>query len=223
MQLSFELLSFVLSIVSLLVSAGAVWLSFKFYQMSDHASKEAQRSSDQIQVNTEKLEGLFSKLYSDTFSMMKDTVTDMRQHIYHNSDKEDSLEEKLTAMKETINNEVKETLDENMKELKDNNLKINEIEKNLASIVNKQVDVIIEDTVTSKHKKAVIKTLLEIIRISGRITVSHIKNIAETTYKLYMTDSELLEFLKEFKTQKIIKWIGDEEDLNLKTMIVSNM
>ncbi|HGN9136321.1 TPA: hypothetical protein ACK1JA_004008, partial [Providencia stuartii] len=144
MQISFELLSFVLSIVSLLVSAGAVWLSFKFYQMSDNASKDAQKSSDQIQKNTEKLEELFSKLYADTFSIMKDTVGDMRQHIYHSPEKEQTYEEQLNEMKANIITEIKSTLDENIGELSKNELKIKGLEEKLEGVINKQINITVE-------------------------------------------------------------------------------
>ncbi|MEY0023044.1 hypothetical protein AB7W40_03345 [Providencia rettgeri] len=197
MQLSFELLSFVLSIVSLLVSAGAVWLSFKFYQMSDHASKEAQRSSDQIQVNTEKLEGLFSKLYSDTFSMMKDTVTDMRQHIYHNSDKEDSLEEKLTAMKESIKREVKITLDDNIGELKENDIKINKIEERLENIINQQVNVVIEERYNN-----IADEILRLLSKTQQYMTFEIHEMLSKKIKIEM--SELITTLQKMAELKLI-------------------
>jgi cytoskeletal protein RodZ len=74
--------SFILSIVSLVVTAilgvGAVWLSIVFYRWSTEAEKEAVKASRDISAAVDRLEKLFDKLHSETFTLMKDIVTDMR-------------------------------------------------------------------------------------------------------------------------------------------------
>lgn len=77
-----ELLALVASIASLILAIGAIWLSMVFYNMSDTASKATTKAASDIDASVQKLEKLFDKLYSDTFSMMKDTVSDMRKHIW---------------------------------------------------------------------------------------------------------------------------------------------
>lgn len=56
--------------------------------MSDQASKATTEAAKDIAASVERLEKLFDKLYSDTFSMMRDTVSDMRKHIWPVDDHE---------------------------------------------------------------------------------------------------------------------------------------
>lgn len=77
-----DLLSLVASIASLVLAIVAIWLSVVFYRMSTKASEATTEAAKGIAASVERLEKLFDKLYSDTFSMMKETVTDMRRHIW---------------------------------------------------------------------------------------------------------------------------------------------
>ncbi len=85
---AFDIISFIASIASLILAIGAIWLSVVFYRMSSEASKSTTEAAKGIAASVERLEKLFDKLYSDTFSMMKDTVTDMRKHIWPVDDNE---------------------------------------------------------------------------------------------------------------------------------------
>lgn len=78
--------SLVLSIVSivmtLVLGVVAIWLSIQFYVWSSKAEKEAVKASTDISSAVDRLEKLFDKLHSETFTMMKDMVTDMRTSIF---------------------------------------------------------------------------------------------------------------------------------------------
>ena len=78
----FQVISFVASIASLILAVGAIWLSIVFFRMSNEASKATTEAAKGIAASVERLEKLFDKLYSDTFSMMRDTVSDMRKHMW---------------------------------------------------------------------------------------------------------------------------------------------
>src|SRR5699024_10566087 len=133
-------ISFIASIASLILAIGAIWLSIVFFKMSEHASKETSKSADKIQSSVDKLEKLFDKLYSDTFSMMKDTVGDMRQHIYHNPEKNNlSFEDKLNSMKDNITKDFKTLLEERFKDLHENGNKIKALESEVEKILEKQI------------------------------------------------------------------------------------
>jgi predicted RNase H-like nuclease (RuvC/YqgF family) len=77
-----DIISLIASAVSVAIGAFAIWLSVTFYRMSSGSSKEIKQASAQIDTTVKRLEALFDKLYSDTFSMVKDTVSDMRAHIW---------------------------------------------------------------------------------------------------------------------------------------------
>lgn len=78
--------SLILSIVSLVVTAvlgiGAVWLSVVFYRWSTEAQKEAVKASTDISAAVDRLEKLFDKLHAETFTLMKEIVTDMRTNAF---------------------------------------------------------------------------------------------------------------------------------------------
>lgn len=94
-----ELLAFVASISSLILAVGAIWLSIVFFKMSNEASQATTEAAKGIDASVKRLENLFDKLYSDTFSMMKDTVSDMRKHIW-NGDESTGGEDKNTILEE---------------------------------------------------------------------------------------------------------------------------
>lgn len=70
------------SVVSLALAVIAIWLSIFFYRMSMAAGEKTTDAADAISANVGRLDALFDKLYSDTFSMMRDTVSDMRKQLW---------------------------------------------------------------------------------------------------------------------------------------------
>jgi exonuclease VII large subunit len=116
---AFDLISFIASIASLILAVGAIWLSVVFYRMSDAASKSTTEAAKDIAASVERLEKLFDKLYSDTFSMMRDTVTDMRRHMWPTDDAEPDktveeaekkADEKISDLKRVFENQISQML-----------------------------------------------------------------------------------------------------------------
>jgi len=110
-----EVAALIASFVSVGLGIMAIWLSVTFYKMSSQLSKSTRESAKGIGASVERLEKLFDKLYSDTFSMMKDTVSDMRKHIWPEvtgTDKniteetEEIAEEKLDTLKKEMGVEI---------------------------------------------------------------------------------------------------------------------
>jgi hypothetical protein len=80
-----------------------------FYRLSNEASKTTTEAAKGIAASVERLEKLFDKLYSDTFSMMRDTVADMRKHMWP---------EEVTGEQENALTEVEGRADKKVEELK---------------------------------------------------------------------------------------------------------
>jgi hypothetical protein len=76
-----EITSLIASVASLILAIVAIWLSITFYKMSSTAARATEDAAKGISASVERLEKIFDKLYSDTFSVMRETVTDMRKHI----------------------------------------------------------------------------------------------------------------------------------------------
>jgi hypothetical protein len=104
-----ETASIVSSLVSLVLGIYAIWLSIMFYRMSTDSSSKIQESAKDLGASVNRLEKLFDRLYADTFSMMRDTVSDMRKHIWP-----DNPQEEQEAIKE-----VQRRADEKAAEIQD--------------------------------------------------------------------------------------------------------
>lgn len=103
------------SIASVILAIVAIWLSIAFFRMSSQLSEGTREAAKGIGASVERLEKLFDKLYADTFSMMRDTVSDMRKHMWPDNaspdekiteEAEKRAEEKTAALKEQIQQEV---------------------------------------------------------------------------------------------------------------------
>jgi hypothetical protein len=77
-----DLVNLIAAVASLVLSVVAIWLAFAFYRMSVRQADKAEVASAAISSSVDRLEKLFELMYADTFSMMKDTVTDMRGQLW---------------------------------------------------------------------------------------------------------------------------------------------
>ena len=114
-----QLTSLIASIASLILSVVAIFLSITFYKWSSELSESSREAAKSIASGVEKLEILFNKLYEGTFSMMRDTVSDMRRQLWPDLDSEPAeiaaeveklAEERFTALKEELGGELSRLL-----------------------------------------------------------------------------------------------------------------
>lgn len=115
-----ELIPLVASIASLVLAVVAIWLSIMFFKLSSKLSESTHEAAKGIGSSVERLEKLFDKLYSDTFSMMRDTVTDMRKHIWPTDETEADktveeaerrADEKISELKKAFEQQLSEMLE----------------------------------------------------------------------------------------------------------------
>jgi hypothetical protein len=81
-----DLINMFSAAVSTVLAVVALWLSITFYRMSKDESQRSQRSAEEIAASVKRLEVLFQTLYSDTFGIVRDTVTDMRTYVWHRNE-----------------------------------------------------------------------------------------------------------------------------------------
>jgi len=103
-----EIAALVASLIAIGIGILAIWLSIVFYRMTSELSVSTKEAARHIGASVDRLETLFNRMYTDTFSMMRDTVTDMRKHIWP---------EKVEAS-EKISEEAEKRADEKVKVLK---------------------------------------------------------------------------------------------------------
>ncbi len=211
-----DITSFATSIASLVLAIMAIWLSIYFFKMSSSASNEIKRASDDISSSVNKLEELFNKMYSDTFTMLKDTVSDMRKNYYHNNSLQ-NINAENKKIQEEINNTSKEVSKEVLSKIKTEIkiLDIDEEKKNKLeeltreSLLN-EINNLIKKLDQIKHKSSVNynNRKEEIIKI-----ISSCKSISlkELSQKTNIKENHLaIRYLFSMRANNEITWDGDD-------------
>lgn len=79
-------LNVVASAFSLVLAIVAMILSIVFYRFSDSAQRAVENSTREMSETVDKLELLYSRLYTDLLSMTNETVRDMRRSVFGPAD-----------------------------------------------------------------------------------------------------------------------------------------
>ncbi len=96
------LFTIIVSVTSIVLAIVAIVLSILFYVWSRTSNIEIQKAANHIDHNTEKIEKLFNKFYTDTFGIMKATITAMQNRVFADADADSgiiSTNEKIQSKK----------------------------------------------------------------------------------------------------------------------------
>jgi hypothetical protein len=147
---TWETLSVVGSVVSIVLAGFAIWQASAFYRWSNQASKDAKQSADAVGESVRKLEELFNHLYNDTFGMMRDTVSDMRRHLWpvadsggENLDSEVVREIDMRADENVarVREEVMRELRELIERVGSTKPQTNDLDRTLGGVLDKAISV----------------------------------------------------------------------------------
>ncbi len=140
---SLETVSIIASIVSVILGFVAIWLSVTFYRLSNKITEDTKEAAKGISASVDRLESLFDRLYSDTFSMMRETVSDMRKHIWPEKDTTDEAISKIEAQAdkkiETMKNQLTSELSSVIHQLGKTDRKISQVESSVSDIIEKAI------------------------------------------------------------------------------------
>jgi len=143
MEEQMETVSLVASIVSVIIGGFAIWLSVTFYRLSNKISEDTKEAAKGISASVDRLESLFDRLYSDTFSMMKDTVSDMRKHIWpekeQHTDALVAIEKKADQKVEELRAQIASELTSVMHQVGRTDTKITGVEERLTGLIDKAI------------------------------------------------------------------------------------
>ncbi|HEM7510770.1 TPA: hypothetical protein U2J54_003816 [Providencia rettgeri] len=217
MQTTFEVISFIASIASLILAVGAIWLSIVFFRMSNDAAKDTTAAAKEIQSSVERLENLFDKLYTDTFSMMKETVTDMRHHIWKkpitgSTDDDSNQEAKLDELKNNIKSELIAIMDEKISKDGLNGAsdeKIKELEESINKVLDSQFKKPMRETLNERRR------LIMLIKREGITTLRRLKDIWNMRYEGEFPINALF----SLRDREQITWDGNPERLSYTSKI----
>lgn len=139
-----EIVSIVASIVSVAIAGFAIWLSVTFFGMSTKTSAHIDEAARAIASGVDKLEKLFDRFYTDTFSMMKDTVSDMRRHIWPEKgpteDVSETAEEKANEKIKEFRKEIKAELSTMFTQLGKTDTKLSEVEHSFQGLIDRVIN-----------------------------------------------------------------------------------
>ena len=175
-------ISLIAAIASLILAIVAIWLSIVFYRMSSEISENTKEAAKGIGASVERLEKLFDKLYSDTFSMMRDTVSDMRKHMWPENDK---TEEKITKEAEKradnkfkiFESEIKEELSDLLKRQKIADENMSSMQSELAQMMERVITTSRKLETEAREETIqghIMKTILMLRKRGLRVNASHI-------------------------------------------------
>lgn len=97
-----DLVSLVSSIASLVLAVVAIALAIVFFILATKQAESARSASDSIEGAVGRLELLFNRMYTDTFSIVKKTMDDMSSHIWRREDAAVSPSEESEASNELL-------------------------------------------------------------------------------------------------------------------------
>lgn len=207
-----ELVGLIASIASLILAVGAIWLSIVFFNMSNDASKATTEAAKGIDASVKRLENLFDKLYSDTFSMMRDTVSDMRKHIWNgegtevNENRNDILEEADKKAEEKVQ-EIKSALDKQLNEI----LKSQQIADSKVSGIGKELEMLLDKAIqTSRMIES------EAREETVRNYILMVLRVYHSRYKKVVLARELVDSLKDnIPSHRIISELSNMKEEGL--------
>ncbi|MDS4025786.1 MAG: hypothetical protein RKO25_02155 [Candidatus Contendobacter sp.] len=199
-----DLISLVSSIASLILAVGAIWLSIVFYRLSSQASQATTEAAKGIDASVQRLEKLFDKLYSDTFSMMRDTVTDMRKHIWSKPEADKS--EISPEMKREIQAQVMSALD-------DKSVQGGENKEEIARKLEVAFEGILEK---ARSKKRLIKAekILSAIKELGPIKIEKLADALDVT-----VEDVVIPHIFNLRKEGKITWSGSENGVSSDSVV----
>lgn len=188
-----DLISLFSGVASLVMGGLAIWLSVTFFKMSDNASKEIKSSSDNINTNVEKLEKMFDTMYSDTFGMVKDSVSHMRQQVDRISSADNELSEEINVrIEEVIAKELNSVQTESMSKKEIKELFTELLNTSKQTEKNVKVDTIKED-------------ILNHLRDEGEILYKDLRNLLFSKYSDENFNTNLFfQAIKKLTDEKLI-------------------
>src|SRR5690606_21935457 len=69
-------------LMSLFLGVFAIWLSIKLYRMSEAGARHMREAQAAVQQSVDQLDRLFERMYSDTWSLVRDSYERMHQQLW---------------------------------------------------------------------------------------------------------------------------------------------
>jgi uncharacterized protein Yka (UPF0111/DUF47 family) len=143
---------------SIILAVVALALSIFFFVQSKDSADKSSRSAEEISASVSRLEKIFDSLYSDTFSIMRETVTDMRRHIWKTIPAPGALsgsDGSVESLRSISQSTILEELEKASRTVGLNDAKIAELTEQLAPRINR----------TSKEQRQLAEPFPQILKL----------------------------------------------------------
>ena len=207
-----EIVAIIASIVSVIIGGFAIWLAVTFYKMSTKISESIREAAKDISSGVERLEKIFDKLYADTFGMMKETVSDMRRHLWPTEtengespieEAESKADERVDVLKKKMGKEISTIL----KKQQITNAKVTSLRSEMRGLLDRAI---------TESRRAEIQASEEVVRKHiMRILQINKKREREITAGGIVEElsgiipvSRIIREIRRMRDEKIISWVG---------------
>jgi hypothetical protein len=138
-----DVLSIFAAAITLVLGVVAIILSIVFYRFASQQAETIRSSAEQISASVSRLEKLFDSLYSDTFTMMKDTVADMRVQLWRQpseGEEADATDELADDQIQRVKAEVLNEISAVSTRLGITDARMSELQREIAPLLERVVD-----------------------------------------------------------------------------------
>ncbi|MGL0953271.1 hypothetical protein [Vibrio vulnificus] len=206
-----EIIGLVASLVSLIIGFYAVWLSVTFYKLSTKNTQDLEKASSDINSTVNRLEVLFDKLYSDTFGIMKDTVSDMRKYVWSGHDSLERSPGSFDVRLHELKSDINKSIDELKKSQGQSDKQFDTLVAKIETLVTEKINDTVNKHTTSWEQKENI--VIDALRKHRTLSTRALRAMVETDEH----ESADLLFIMNHSGQ--ITWDGDSNQFNDDTMV----
>lgn len=181
-----DLVNLFASAFSIVLAVVALALAIFFFVQSKNSADQSAKSADEISASVARLEKLFDSLYSDTFAMMRETVTDMRQHVWkvkpESSMIPNGAEAKIEAEREQSQAALLAELGRVSKRVGLTDAKISELTEQLTPVIKQALEEqerVVEQVTEERKQASLDDRILTFLRRRGPIAVFRLAQVLE--------------------------------------------
>lgn len=194
------------------------------------SANEIKNSAGDIRKAVEKLEAIFDRMYTDTFGIMKDTVTDMRQHVWKEPVVSKQESEEYERRFDELRSKLSKEVDDALLKQEGTDRKIDDLRQDIRRIVEETINKTrkVDGEIKEKKIRAEIIEAIKELTLNDKIpTATSISSkinidIKELVLELFKLAREKKIIWKTLKTKSALRFDEPIEILNSKDIPEDN-
>jgi uncharacterized protein len=213
--------SLISSVASLILAVISIWVAFVFYKMGTSASDTTAKNSQEMHESVTKMEKLFNTMYSDTFTMMRETVTNMQKHIWPEKLSDatatnDAVQEKTELRIAELKQQMTKELSALLAKQAPGNGQVESLARDLVPMLDKAINESNKVTVQTREetiREAIMTVILDLAR-NHIYTTAADEMVGRIDKKYALSFGDTLVTLKNLRDEGLIHWEGPDYALS---------